>query len=96
MIKWKGNATAKLLVDEFKTTYPRRSALLDELQKIEKKLISVSWLLHLVLLFYCCFGKWLCSAGSDADALFYKVPVQVKIFLVIYPNGFYYKIVVGK
>ena len=38
MIKWKGNATAKLLVDEFKATYPRRSALLDELQKVEKKL----------------------------------------------------------
>ena len=38
LIKWKGNATAKLLVDEFKTTYPRRSALLDELQKVEKKL----------------------------------------------------------
>lgn len=38
LIKWKGNATAKLLVDEFKATYPRRSALLDELQKVEKKL----------------------------------------------------------
>ena len=41
---------------------------------MDKKIadVSVSWLLHLVLLFYCCFGKWLCSAGSDADALFYK------------------------
>ena len=38
LIKWKGNATAKLLVDEFKATYPRRSALLDELQKVEKNL----------------------------------------------------------
>ena len=38
LIKWKGNATAKLLVDEFKATYPRRSALLDELQKVERKL----------------------------------------------------------
>ena len=37
-----------------------------------EEIVSVSWLLHLVLLFYCCFGKWLCSAGSDADALFYK------------------------
>lgn len=38
LIKWKGKATAKLLIDEFKTTYPRRTALLDELQKVEKKL----------------------------------------------------------
>lgn len=64
--------------------------------KGREEIVSVSWLLHLVLLFYCCFGKWLCSAGSDADALLYKDSVQVKIFLVIYPNGFYYKIVVGK
>lgn len=45
LIKWKGNATAKLLVDEFKATYPRRSALLDELQKVEE-IVSVTWLLH--------------------------------------------------
>lgn len=38
LIKWKGNATARMLVDEFKETYPRRTALLDELQKVEKKL----------------------------------------------------------
>lgn len=38
LIKWKGNAAAKMLVDEFKAAYPRRSALLDELQKVEKKL----------------------------------------------------------
>lgn len=38
LIKWKGNATARMLVEEFKATYPRRSALLDELQKVEKKL----------------------------------------------------------
>lgn len=38
LIKWKGNATAKVLVEEFKATYPRRTALLDELQKVEKKL----------------------------------------------------------
>ena len=38
LIKWKANATVKQLVDEFKATYRRRSALLDELQKVEKKL----------------------------------------------------------
>lgn len=38
LIKWKGNATARMLVDEFKETYPRRTALLDELQKVERKL----------------------------------------------------------
>lgn len=38
LIKRKGNITAKVLVEEFKTTYPRRTALLDELQKVEKKL----------------------------------------------------------
>lgn len=40
LIKWKGKATATVLVEEFKTTYPRRTALLDELQKVEKKLKS--------------------------------------------------------
>lgn len=34
LIKWNGDATAKRLVEEFKTTYPRRTALLDELQKV--------------------------------------------------------------
>ena len=38
LVKWKGNVTAKTLVEEFKTTYSRRKALLDELQKVEKKL----------------------------------------------------------
>lgn len=38
LIKWKGNDTARMLVDEFKETYPRRTALLDELQKVERKL----------------------------------------------------------
>lgn len=38
LIKWKGDATAKALVEEFKVTYSRRPALLDELQKVEKKL----------------------------------------------------------
>lgn len=36
LIKWKGNATAKALVEEFKEKYPRKTALLDELQKVEK------------------------------------------------------------
>lgn len=38
LIKWKGNDTAKLLIGELKQTYPRRPALLDELEKVEKKL----------------------------------------------------------
>lgn len=38
LIKWKGDATAKALVEEFKVIYSRRPALLDELQKVEKKL----------------------------------------------------------
>lgn len=38
LINWKGNATAKVLVEEFKATYPRKPALLDELLKVEKKL----------------------------------------------------------
>lgn len=40
LIKWKGNTTAKALVEEFKATYPRKPALLDELQKVEKKLVA--------------------------------------------------------
>ena len=40
LIKWKGDATAKALVEEFKATYPRKPALLDELQKVEKKLVA--------------------------------------------------------
>lgn len=39
-IKWKGNDTAKALIDELKRTYPRRPALLDELGKVEKRLKS--------------------------------------------------------
>lgn len=38
LIKWKGKTTAKMLVEEFKETYSRKPALLDELQKVEKKL----------------------------------------------------------
>lgn len=38
LIKWKGNVTAKMLVEEFKANYSRKPALLDELQKVEKKL----------------------------------------------------------
>ena len=38
LIKWKGNVEAKALVEEFKMAYPRRTALLDELQKVEKRL----------------------------------------------------------
>lgn len=38
LIKWKGNDIAKSLIEELKQTYPRRPALLDELEKVEKKL----------------------------------------------------------
>ena len=38
LIKWKGKDTAKLVIMELKQTYPRRPALLDELEKVEKKL----------------------------------------------------------
>lgn len=38
LIKWKGKDTAKLVIKELKQTYPRRPALLDELEKVEKKL----------------------------------------------------------
>lgn len=38
LIKWKGHDTAKLLIEELKQTYPRRPALLEELEKVEKKL----------------------------------------------------------
>ena len=38
LIKWKGNDTAKSLIEELKQRYPRRPALLDELEKVEKKL----------------------------------------------------------
>ena len=38
LIKWKGNDTAKLLIEELKQRYPRKTALLDELEKVEKKL----------------------------------------------------------
>lgn len=40
LIKWKGNDTAKALIDELKQTYPRRPVLLDELGKVEKRLKS--------------------------------------------------------
>ncbi len=38
LIKWKGNAVVRELVDEFKQKYPRKSALMDELRKVENKL----------------------------------------------------------
>lgn len=38
LIKWNGKDTAKLVIKELKQTYPRRPALLDELEKVEKKL----------------------------------------------------------
>ena len=38
LIKWKGNDTAKFLIEELKQRYPRKPALLDELEKVEKKL----------------------------------------------------------
>ncbi len=38
LIKWKGSSMARELVEEFKEKYPRRPALMDELQKVEKKL----------------------------------------------------------
>ena len=38
LIKWKGNDTAKSLIEELKQRYPRKPALLDELEKVEKKL----------------------------------------------------------
>ena len=41
LIKWKGNDTAKSLIEELKQRYPRKPALLDELEKVEKKSFSV-------------------------------------------------------
>ena len=38
LIKWRGAAKARELIEELKQTYPRRPALLDELEKVEKKL----------------------------------------------------------
>lgn len=38
LIKWKGNDTAKSLIEELMQRYPRKPALLDELEKVEKKL----------------------------------------------------------
>ena len=38
LIKWKGNMTVKELIGEFREKYPRKTALLDELQKVGKKL----------------------------------------------------------
>lgn len=37
LIKWNGTDTAKRLIAEFKQAYPRRTALLDELEKMEGK-----------------------------------------------------------
>ncbi len=37
LMKWNGNETARSLIEELKKTYPRRTALLDELEKVEKK-----------------------------------------------------------
>lgn len=49
---------------------------------------------------YCYFTVVLASGFAVLAVMrmhcFIRIPVQVKIFLVIYPNGFYYKIVVGK
>lgn len=38
LIKWNGNDTARALIEELKQKYPRRPALLDELEKVERKL----------------------------------------------------------
>lgn len=38
LIKWKGNDTVKSLIEELKQRYPTKPALLDELEKVEKKL----------------------------------------------------------
>ena len=38
LIKWKGNDMAKSLIEELKQRYPRKTALLDELEKVKKKL----------------------------------------------------------
>ena len=38
LIKWKGNDTAKSLIEELMQRYPRKPALLDELEKVEEKL----------------------------------------------------------
>ena len=38
LIKWNGTDTAQKLIDDLRKLYPRRSALLDELDKIERKL----------------------------------------------------------
>lgn len=40
LIKWKGINEAKNLIVELKQTYPRKSALLDELEKVEVKLLN--------------------------------------------------------
>ncbi|MGN0318155.1 MAG: hypothetical protein ACI4E1_09530 [Lachnospira sp.] len=38
LIKWKGNDTAKSIIEELKQRYSRRPALLDKLEKVEKKM----------------------------------------------------------
>lgn len=40
LVKWHGDATAKALIDELKERYPRRPALLEELEKVEKKFVN--------------------------------------------------------
>lgn len=38
LIKWKGSDYARELIAELKQAYPRRPALIDELEKVESKL----------------------------------------------------------
>ena len=37
LIKWNGSETARALIQEFKQKYPRRPALIEELEKVEKR-----------------------------------------------------------
>jgi len=39
LIKWNGQTTAKNIVNELKTLYPRKTALIDELKTVEMKLV---------------------------------------------------------
>lgn len=38
LIDWKGNIKARELIEQLRKTYPRRTALLDELERVERKL----------------------------------------------------------
>jgi hypothetical protein len=38
LIKWNGDNTARKLIAELKQTYPRKPALIEELEKVERKL----------------------------------------------------------